>query len=180
MIIKKLISSISLIFYSILLYSCSSSTFYSNNYLKDFHIENLPRIDSANGKMKDGSVEYTCTKGKYIDYCNEIITYLMSNSDIFYFGYSDRVDISDGGIAGLFQTFSLYPLDGYVVDDEINSFAYSLQSDLNNSGKKEFNQNNLINPISIILSFSSTNKLNLTIKQSGNLSYQWTEKGDTH
>lgn len=166
---------LSFTFMSILIWSCSSSTFYSNSYLKDFGIENFPRIESNNRKMNDGAVECVCTKSEYVNYCGEIISYLASKNDIYYFGYTDRVDISSGGMAGLFQTFALYQIDGYAVKDEINSFAYSLQSDLNNSGNQEFNLNNLINPISIVLSFSSNNKLNLTIKQSGNLSYKWTE-----
>ena len=78
---------------SILICSCSSSTFYSNSYLKDLGIENFPRIESNNGKMNDGAVEYVCTKSEYVNYCYEIISYLASKNDIYYFGYTDRKSV---------------------------------------------------------------------------------------
>lgn len=176
MITKRIAGFISIIFLSMIICSCSSDKFYSNSYLKDLGVETFPRMESKDSNMKDGSVEYTCTKSEYIDYCYEIISYLTSQNGIYYFGYTDRVDISDGGMAGLFQTFSLYPIDGYVVNEEINCFAYSLHDEVNMTDNLGNNHYYLIDPISITLSFISNNRLNLTIKQSGRLSYQWTEQ----
>lgn len=152
--------------------------FYSDSYLKDLGIETLPRMEFVDGKMKDDVFTFTCTKSEYIDYCYEIISYLSSRNGLYYFGHVGDRDLSRGIISMFTSTYQLFPIDGYVVNEEINYFAYSLHAELSNEGSKDYNKNNLIEPISVTLAFNSFNKCVFLIRRPYLLDYQWTEQKD--